>query len=85
MTEDLGEIKKVLRSVWWTQKRLDADLERLAWLRAKAEGVRGLEYDRQTVHGGYGPRRLISAVDRRHGVKPRKKVSAIGLTQRGPF
>lgn len=52
MTEDLSEIKRVLRSVWWTQRRLDADLERLAMLRAKAEGVRGMEYDRQTVHGG---------------------------------
>lgn len=52
MTEDLSEIKRVLRSVWWTQKRLDADLERLAMLRAEAVGVRGMEYDRQTVHGG---------------------------------
>ncbi|WP_302294550.1 hypothetical protein [Pyramidobacter piscolens] len=52
MTDDLSEIKRVLRSVWWTQKRLDADLELLAWLRAKAEGVRGMEYERQTVHGG---------------------------------
>lgn len=52
MTEDLSEIKRVLRSVWWTQRRLDADLERLATLRTKAEGVRGMEYDRQTVHGG---------------------------------
>lgn len=52
MTEDLSEIKRVLRSVWWTQKRLDADLERLRMLRAKAEGVRGMAYDRQTVHGG---------------------------------
>lgn len=52
MTDDLSEIKRVLRSVWWTQKRLDADLERLAWLRDRAEGVRGMEYDRQTVHGG---------------------------------
>lgn len=52
MIEDLSEIKHVLRSVWWTQKRLDADLERLAMLRAEAVGVRGIEYDRQTVHGG---------------------------------
>ena len=52
MSDDLSEIKRVLRSVWWTQKRLDADLERLTMLRAKAEGVRGMEYDRQTVHGG---------------------------------
>lgn len=52
MTDDLSEIKRVLRSVWWTQKRLDADLERLGMLRAKAEGVRGMAYDRQTVHGG---------------------------------
>ena len=52
MTEDLSEIKRVLRSVWWTQKRLDADLKRLATLRAKAESVRGMEYDRQTVHSG---------------------------------
>jgi len=52
MTEDLSEIKRVLRSVWWTQKRLDADLECLAMLWVKAEGVRGMEYDRQTVHGG---------------------------------
>lgn len=52
MSDDLSEIKRVLRSVWWTQKRLDADLERLAMLRAKAAGVRGMEYDRQTVHGG---------------------------------
>lgn len=52
MSDDLSEIKRVLRSVWWTQKRLDADLELLAWLRAKAEGVRGMEYERQTVHGG---------------------------------
>lgn len=35
MTNDLSEIKKVLRSVWWTQKRLDADLERLAALTKK--------------------------------------------------
>lgn len=52
MTEDLSEIKRVLRSVWWTQKRLDADLERLAMLRAEAVGVRGMEYDRQTVREG---------------------------------
>lgn len=52
MTDDLSEIKRVLRSVWWTQKWLDADLEYLVALRAKAEGVRGMEYDRQTVHGG---------------------------------
>lgn len=58
MTEDLSEIKRVLRSVWWTQKRLDADLERLAMLRAKAEGVRGMEYDRQRVHGGAEHRTL---------------------------
>ena len=62
MTEDLSEIKRVLRSVWWTQKRLDADLERLAWLRAKAEGVRGVEYDRQTVHGGVEHSALEDAV-----------------------
>ncbi|WP_321823111.1 hypothetical protein [Pyramidobacter piscolens] len=52
MTEDLSEIKRVLRSVWWTQKRLDADLERLAVLRDRAENVHGRGYDRQTVHGG---------------------------------
>lgn len=52
MTNDLSEIKRVLRSVWWTQKRLDADLERLGMLRNRAEGVRGMAYDRQTVHGG---------------------------------
>ena len=52
MTNDLSEIKKVLRSVWWTQKRLDADLEQLAALWAKAQSVRGVEYDRQTVSGG---------------------------------
>ena len=34
---------------------------------------------------GYACAGPISAVDQRHGVKPRKKVSAIGLTQRGPF
>lgn len=52
MSDDLSEIKRVLRSVWWTQKRLDADLERLGMLRNRAEGVRGMAYDRQTVHGG---------------------------------
>ena len=52
MSDDLSEIKRVLRSVWWTQKRLDTDLERLAMLRAKAEGVRGMRYDREIVHGG---------------------------------
>ena len=52
MSNDLSEIKRVLRSVWWTQKRLDADLERLGMLRNRAEGVRGMAYDRQTVHGG---------------------------------
>lgn len=62
MTEDLSEIKRVLRSVWWTQKRLDTDLERLARLRAKAEGVRGVEYDRQTVHGGVEHSALEDAV-----------------------
>ncbi|MCI6261231.1 MAG: hypothetical protein MR616_08835 [Pyramidobacter sp.] len=62
MSDDLSEIKRVLRSVWWTQKRLDADLERLAMLRAKAEGVRGLEYDRQTVHGGAERSALEDAV-----------------------
>lgn len=46
--EDLSEIKRVLRSVWWTQKRLDADLERLATLRAKAEEM-GVRYDRPRV------------------------------------
>lgn len=61
MTEDLSEIKRVLRSVWWTQKRLDADLEYLVALRAKAEGVRGMEYDRQTVHGGAEHRALEDA------------------------
>lgn len=62
MTEDLSEIKRVLRSVWWTQKRLDADLERLAMLRAKAEGVRGMEYDRQSVHDGAEHNALEEAV-----------------------
>ena len=52
MSDDLSEIKRVLRSVWWTQKRLDADLERLAVLRDRAENVHGRGYDRQTVHGG---------------------------------
>ena len=61
MSDDLSEIKRVLRSVWWTQRRLDADLERLAMLRAKAEGVRGMEYDRQTVHGGAEHRALEDA------------------------
>ena len=52
MSEDLFEIKRVLWSAYWMQKRLDADLERLATLRSNAQSVRGMEYDRQTVHGG---------------------------------
>lgn len=48
MAEDLSEIKRVLRSAYWMQKRLDADLEYLARLRAKAEAV-GVQYDRLRV------------------------------------
>lgn len=48
MAEDLSEIKRVLRSAYWIQKRLDADLEHLARLRAKA-GEMGVRYDKQRV------------------------------------
>ena len=39
MTEDLSEIKRVLRSVFWIQKRLDADLLHLERLRDRAESI----------------------------------------------
>lgn len=48
MAEDLSEIKRILRSAYWMQKRLDADLEHLARLRAKAEAV-GVQYDRPRI------------------------------------
>ncbi len=52
MAEDLSEIKRVLRSAYWMQKRLDADLEHLARLRARTESVGSFRYDSEPVHGG---------------------------------
>lgn len=54
MTEDLSEIKRVLRSVFWIQKRLDADLLHLERLRDRAESIGALRYDREPVQGGSG-------------------------------
>lgn len=63
MAEDLSEIKRILRSAYWMQKRLDADLEYLARLRAKAEAV-GVRYDRPRVSCGEhkGPEEAACAI-----------------------
>lgn len=61
--EELKEIKHVLKSVWWTQKRLQADLDYLTYLRSIADGVRGIEYDRQIVHGGAEHNALEDSVE----------------------
>lgn len=63
MAEDLSEIKRVLRSAYWMQKHLDADLEHLARLRAKAESV-GVRYDRPRVSCGEhkGPEEAACAI-----------------------
>ena len=52
MIEDLSEIKKVLRSAYWIQKRLDGALDRLVEMRTRIEGNCGIRYDRISVSGG---------------------------------
>ncbi|MBR1895538.1 MAG: hypothetical protein IJ822_02010, partial [Pyramidobacter sp.] len=63
MTEDLSEIKKVLRSAYWIQKRLDGALDRLLEMRARIENAGGISYDRIWVSGGSERNPLEDAVN----------------------
>lgn len=61
MSEDLSEIKRVLRSVFWIQKKLDADLDHLSMLRARAENIGALRYDRDSVQNGDAEKNPLEA------------------------
>ena len=63
MTESLSEIKKVLRSAYWIQKRLDDTLDRLYAMRVRIESAGGARYDRVSVSGGDERNPLEDAVD----------------------
>lgn len=49
---DLSRVKQLLSSVYWAQKRLAADVEHLALLRARAECVGGADYSMGITSGG---------------------------------